>query len=155
MLRGSSCQGPERYFDIIIFFRILEFGVDYSAADSGADRSADPNRFPPTRKPMQPTAATVFQNRSTTQIPGVHHDPDIVVRNPAHRRGSKAAVCLTIGGHPIDPASNSSREWRVLAERSSGRRLDRGKRQGVDDVVNSAARNKAIAGGSELKRLEL
>jgi hypothetical protein len=42
-------------------FRILEFGVDYSAADSGADRSADPHRFPPARKPMQPTAATVFQ----------------------------------------------------------------------------------------------
>ena len=35
-----------------------------------------------------------LSNRSTTQIPGVHHDPDIVVQNPAHKRGSKAAACL-------------------------------------------------------------
>jgi hypothetical protein len=38
---------------------------------------------------MQSMAATVFQNRSTTQIPGVHHDPDIVVRNRLIDVGAK------------------------------------------------------------------
>jgi hypothetical protein len=113
MLRGSSCQGPERYFYITILFGFsnLEWII--------LPRTAVPTSPPihigfRRRKPMQRTAGTVFQNRSTTQIPGAHHDQDIGVRNPADRRGSKAAVCLTIGGHPIDPASNSSREWRVL-----------------------------------------
>ena len=46
MLRGCSCQGPERHFLCYYTFpdcRILEFGSDHSAADGGGGRPAFSN----------------------------------------------------------------------------------------------------------------
>ena len=55
----------------------------------GAGRSADPHRFRSTWKLMQPTDARVFQNWSTTQIPGVHHDHNYRARHPGRGGGRR------------------------------------------------------------------
>ena len=93
MLRRSSCQGPERYFYITILFGFsnLERIILPRTAVPTVRRSTSVSARPETDAA---NGCHGLSNRSTTQIPGVHHDPDIVVRNPAHKRGSKAAVCL-------------------------------------------------------------